>query len=149
MDGVNAAAAGHLDALPHPSSVARGGAKGGRATGLQLVASYLRQTVRVGSWPENHGPACTAVGLALSRYRQPMVRLLPEDEIRRRARAITALHEEWAARQLAKGVDGPVPDDRPEGSDYNQHFPAMEASAEDQDEYFARLAEILDGSPAA
>lgn len=75
-----------------------------------------------------------------------MVYLLPDDEIRRRARAITAFNEEWTARQLAAGVDGPTPDDRPEPSDYNQHVPILEAPAAAQDEYFARLDEILDGA---
>lgn len=73
------------------------------------------------------------------------VRLLPDAEIRRRAQAITALADEWTARQLAAGVDGPTPDDRPEPSDYNQHVPILEADGAAQDEFFARLDEILDG----
>lgn len=71
------------------------------------------------------------------------VRLLPEEERIRRSRAIQALDADWTAGQLAKGVDGPVPDDRPDGSDYNQHFPAMEASAEDEDEFWRRMGEIV------
>lgn len=74
-----------------------------------------------------------------------MVYLLPDDEIRRRAQAITALNEEWTARQLAAGVDGPTPDDRPEPSDYSQHVPILEADGAAQDEYWARFDEILGG----
>lgn len=72
-------------------------------------------------------------------------RLLPYDERRRRSRAIQALDREWSARQVAAGVDGPVPDDRPAGSDYNQHVPALEASAEAEDEFWRRMAEIARG----
>lgn len=71
------------------------------------------------------------------------VHILPPEEQRRRSVAIRALSQEWTSGQLAKGVDGPVPDDRPDGSDYNQHVPAMEASAEDEDEFWARMDEIL------
>lgn len=73
------------------------------------------------------------------------VRLLPEAERRRRARAIMALSAEWTARQIAAGVDGPTPDDRREPSDYNQHVPALEAPGPALDEYFERLDEILRG----
>lgn len=73
------------------------------------------------------------------------VRLLPEDERRRRSRAVQILNAEWTARQLAVGVDGPVPDDRPDGSDYNQHVPALEASAEAEDEFWASMAAITRG----
>lgn len=70
-------------------------------------------------------------------------RMLSVAEQRRRSLAIQRLSRDWTARQVAKGVDGPVPDERPETSDYNQHVPAMEAGSEAMDEYFARLDEIL------
>lgn len=73
------------------------------------------------------------------------VRILPEAERRRRARAIRALDAEWTAAQVAAGVDGPTPDDRPSPSDYNQHVPQLEASGAALDEYFDRLDEILEG----
>lgn len=71
------------------------------------------------------------------------VRILPPDEQRRRSQAIQELDAEWTAQQIAAGVDGPVPDDRKDGSDYNQHVPALEANGAALDEYFARLDEIL------
>lgn len=74
------------------------------------------------------------------------VRLLPEEERIRRSRAIQALSAEWTAEQIAAGVDGPVPDDRPDGSDYNQHVPALEADAEAEDEFWRRMGEIAGGS---
>jgi hypothetical protein len=72
-----------------------------------------------------------------------MVRLLSEDAATRRSRAIEALHHEWAMRQIAEGVDGPTPEDRPEPSDYNQHVPDLEASIEAEDEFHDRLRAIL------
>lgn len=69
-------------------------------------------------------------------------RLLPLDERRRRSRATQALDSDWTARQVAAGVDGPVPDGSPAGSDYNQHVPALEASAKAEDEFWARMADI-------
>jgi hypothetical protein len=71
------------------------------------------------------------------------VRLLSEEEQIRRSRAIQAVHAQWAAEQIAKGVDGPVPPGRPDGSDYNQHFPDMEASPEDEDDFWRRVNEAL------
>ena len=72
-------------------------------------------------------------------------RLLPEAERVRRSRAIQAFNREWTARQLAAGVDGPVPDGQPDVSDYNQHVPALEASAEAEDEFWQRMADIAEG----
>jgi hypothetical protein len=75
-----------------------------------------------------------------------MARIDSPDEQRRRSRAIQALDAEWTARQIEKGVDGPTPDDRPERSDYNQHVPALEAPADAEDEFWARMAQIAEGS---
>ena len=50
---------------------------------------------------------------------------------------------ERAARQIADGVDGPTPDDRPDPSDWNVHVPDLEASAEAEDEFGRRMAQIL------
>lgn len=71
-----------------------------------------------------------------------MVRVDSPEEQRRRAAAIMALDAEWTAARLAEGVDGPTPDDRAPRSDYNQHVPALEASAEAEDEFWRRMAEI-------
>lgn len=71
------------------------------------------------------------------------VRILSEEAATRRSRAISALHQEWATRLIAAGVDGPTPDDRPDPSDYNQHVPDLEAAVADEDEFHARLAQIL------
>lgn len=73
------------------------------------------------------------------------VRLPSDDEILRRSLAIRAMSDEWVAQQLAAGVDGPTPDDRPRVSDYNQHVPILEADGAAQDDYFARLDAILAG----
>jgi hypothetical protein len=62
---------------------------------------------------------------------------------RTRSRALRAWHDQWAAGQIADGVDGPVPDDRPDPSDYNQHVPDMEADGEAQDEFHATAREIM------
>lgn len=72
-------------------------------------------------------------------------RLLPEGERRRRSLAVQALNAEWTVAQLAKGIDGPVPDDRRDGSDYNQHVPALEADAAAEDEFWRRMDEIRRG----
>lgn len=71
------------------------------------------------------------------------VRAVDPETQRQRGRALWDLHYEWSGRQIAAGVDGPVPDGRKPGSDYNQHFPDMEASGEAQDEFFARAREIM------
>lgn len=62
------------------------------------------------------------------------------------ARRQTAMHDwhmEWSARQLDAGVDGPVPDGRKDGSDYNQHVPDLEADGEALDEYHTRARQIM------
>lgn len=64
-------------------------------------------------------------------------------------RQINDLHYEWVMEQAAKGVDGPVPAGRPDGSDYNQHFPDLEASGADMDEYHNQVREILGLPPLA
>jgi hypothetical protein len=69
------------------------------------------------------------------------VRILPPDEQRRRAAAIMAIESEWTAQQIAAGVDGPVPEDRMEGSDYNQHVPLMEADGAAMDDLFRRIGQ--------
>jgi hypothetical protein len=71
------------------------------------------------------------------------VRLLPDDERRAQSLAIQAAHAEWIARQLAAGVDGPTPADRPEPSDYNQHVPDLEAPPEAEDAYWAAVRKAL------
>lgn len=72
-----------------------------------------------------------------------MVQIYSEEEQTRRSRAIQQLDAEWTARQVAAGVDGPVPPERREVSDYNLHVPQMEADGAALDEYFERLDEIL------
>jgi hypothetical protein len=74
------------------------------------------------------------------------VRLLPDDERRRRSAAALVLHDEWVAGQLAEGVDGPTPADRPSVSDYNQHVPDLEASSGAEDEFWRGMAEIRRGA---
>lgn len=67
-----------------------------------------------------------------------------DDETRRiRSRAMLALHQEWAAKQIAAGVDGPVPPGRKDPSDYNEHFPDLEASGEAMDEFHDRARKIM------
>lgn len=70
------------------------------------------------------------------------VRILPPEEQRRRSRAIQKLDAQWTAEQIAAGVDGPTPNDRPEVSDYNQHVPALEADAAAEDEFWRRMDAI-------
>lgn len=62
---------------------------------------------------------------------------------RRRQGRLYDWHAEWFAGQVAKGVDGPVPTDRPVESDYNLHVPDLDASGADLDTYFDRAREIL------
>lgn len=62
-------------------------------------------------------------------------------------RRIWAAHVQWIRGQVAKGVDGPVPDGRVDGSDYNLHVPDLEASGRDLDAYHNQVREIL-GLPA-
>lgn len=73
------------------------------------------------------------------------IRLPSEAERHRRSLAMQELHRQWTAQQLAAGVDGPVPDGSPAGSDYNQHVPALEASADAEDEFWRRMAAINGG----
>lgn len=65
-----------------------------------------------------------------------------------RQRALYALHTEWSLGQVAQGLDGPVPADRParSRSDFNQHVPDMEAPGLAEDE-FDRLAREIMGLP--
>lgn len=67
------------------------------------------------------------------------VRIDPPDVQRARSLAIQTAHAEWVAEQLAAGVDGPTPADRPEPSDYNQHVPILEADGRAQDAFFERV----------
>lgn len=71
------------------------------------------------------------------------VRLVPEDVQRERSRALLALHQEWAAEQIAAGLDGRTPPDRKEPSDYNQHVPDLEASGGALDEFWSAADQIL------
>lgn len=63
-----------------------------------------------------------------------------------RQRELAAWHAEWSARQIAAGVDGPVPPDRKDPSDYNLHVPDLDASAAAQDQ-FHRRARVIMGLP--
>lgn len=67
---------------------------------------------------------------------------VPEDHARRQ-QALYDLHQEWCARQVAAGVDGPVPPDRKDGSDYNQHVPDLESDGAAMDEFHTRAREIM------
>jgi hypothetical protein len=60
-----------------------------------------------------------------------------------RQRKLAALADKWTAEQIAAGVDGPVPDGRRSGSDYNQHVPAMDAPGAAQDEFHTAAAKIM------
>jgi hypothetical protein len=57
-----------------------------------------------------------------------------------------ALHEEWAGGQIAVGIDGPTPADRPDGSDYNQHVPDLEAPVVAEDAFWRRVDDIKRGA---
>lgn len=70
------------------------------------------------------------------------VRLDPIEVRRARSRAIASVHQAWVAEQLAAGVDGSTPADRPESSDYSQHVPDLEASGAALDDFHARVREI-------
>lgn len=70
------------------------------------------------------------------------VHVLPVEERRRRSRALQALHADWAARQIAAGVDGPTPPGRKTPSDYNQHVPDLQADGVALDELFDGVAAI-------
>lgn len=70
--------------------------------------------------------------------------MLSDAEQRQQARALQAHHADWAARQIAAGVDGATPADRPEPSDYAQHVPDLEADGAALDEFFDGLRDILD-----
>jgi hypothetical protein len=72
----------------------------------------------------------------------------PEAVRRQRSRAIQAAHADWAARQVAAGVDGPTPADRKEPSDYNQHVPDLEADGAALDEYWGKVADIVEATTA-
>lgn len=56
-------------------------------------------------------------------------------------------HLEFVRAQVAKGVDGPVPPDRPPGSDYNQHVPDAEANGVDMDAFHSEVRAILGLAP--
>lgn len=60
-----------------------------------------------------------------------------------RLRALAAWHADWFAAQLVAGVDGPVPADRPEPSDWNLHVPDLRAAADAEDAFHARAREIM------
>jgi len=64
------------------------------------------------------------------------VRLDPPDVRRSRSLATARVARAWTAEQLAAGLDGPTPEDRKDGSDYNLHVPEMEATGEALDELF-------------
>lgn len=65
------------------------------------------------------------------------------------ALAMNEAHGAWVLRQVADGVDGPVPAGRKSGSDYNQHFADMEAPSAAQDEVHNRLRALAGLLPLA
>lgn len=68
---------------------------------------------------------------------------LAERVMEERSRRLLAWNQQWTQQQLRRGVDGPVPEGRKEGSDYNQHVPMMEASGAAQDVFFERAIAIM------
>lgn len=60
-----------------------------------------------------------------------------------RQRRLAELSEAWSEDQTAAGVDGPVPNGRSAGSDYNQHVPAMDAPAAAQDRFQRQARQIM------
>lgn len=60
----------------------------------------------------------------------------------RRLLAIHDLHTAWTDRQMAIGTPF-NPGDHPEGSDYNQHSPALDAPGQEQDDFVAAANQIL------
>lgn len=71
------------------------------------------------------------------------VRVLSDEERRAQSRAIQTAHAEWVAQQLADGIDGPTPADRPEPSDYNQHVPDLEAPPAAEDQFWNAVSGAL------
>jgi hypothetical protein len=71
------------------------------------------------------------------------VRLVSDEVRAERSRALLALHQAWAAEQIAAGVDGPTPEDRKEPSDYNQHVPDLEAPGAALDAFWSQADRIL------
>jgi hypothetical protein len=71
------------------------------------------------------------------------VRIDPPDVARARSLAIADAHAAWVAGEIAAGLDVPVPDDRPAGSDYNQHVPDLEASGVALDMFALAVDEAL------
>jgi hypothetical protein len=67
---------------------------------------------------------------------------VPDDRAAQQRR-LAEWHQQWLAAQVAAGVDGPVPDGRRKGSDYNVHVADLEASASAEDEYHARARAIM------
>lgn len=71
------------------------------------------------------------------------VRIDPPDVQRERSLAIQGVHATWVAEQLAAGLDGPTPADRPADSDYNQHVPDLEAPPAALDAFALAIDEAL------
>jgi hypothetical protein len=71
------------------------------------------------------------------------VRIDPPDVARARSQAIAAAHAAWVAGEIAAGVDGVTPEDRPATSDYNQHVPDLEASGVALDMFALAVDEAL------
>lgn len=69
----------------------------------------------------------------------------PEARAERASRqtALSEWHTAWTLRQVAAGVDGPVPEGRKDPSDYNEHVPELEAGAAALDVFHARAREIM------
>lgn len=73
-----------------------------------------------------------------------MSRPTVDPEVQRaRQRALYEWHLEWAAEQVAAGVDGPVPAGRTDPSDYNQHVPDLESDGPAMDRFHTRAREIM------
>lgn len=65
--------------------------------------------------------------------------------VRARAIATYEAHLAWSLQQIAKGLDGPAPEGSPTPTDYNQHYPDMEADGAAEDEYAARVQAAIMG----
>jgi hypothetical protein len=67
--------------------------------------------------------------------------------IQARQRLLREWSSQWAQQQVKRGVDGPVPDGRPDPSDWNQMVPIMESGGAAQDVFFARANAIMQMGP--
>lgn len=63
----------------------------------------------------------------------------------RRLRALSAWHREWAARHLPQAPFRP--EDRPAGTDYQQHYLDVDTPSAAEDEYMDRARRIMGLDP--